>query len=102
MSKCIKRIVEQRRKRGEITGDLRWVQEELAELVVAISHYLRGRKKGEGEVVEEMAHVQVCMEFMKHIFKDRKKDIEAKYNEKIKRIHNRVYKEELHDREKQA
>lgn len=47
---------------------LRQVQEEAAELVVAISHHLRGVPGGTGELIEEIADMEIMMDQIRIMF----------------------------------
>jgi len=48
-----------------IERQLRMVQEECSELIGAVSHFLRGRKNGLAELVEETADVQLMINQIK-------------------------------------
>ena len=52
-------------------AQLRQLQEEAAELVVSISHYLRRRETGLAELLEEIGDVYVMLEQTRVIFKDK-------------------------------
>lgn len=80
-------------------SQLRMLQEECAELIVAVNHYLRGRIKAE-DLVEEMADVRIMQDTVRMIMA---KDSGAEVNlqevidKKMKRLKNRLtYKEGSH------
>ena len=50
----------------------RMVQEECAELILAVSHFNRGRKYGEGDVIEELADVYLMIHQLMRYFGDEK------------------------------
>ena len=56
-------------KEGE-KPQIRQAQEELAELIVALSHLCRDRKGAADEVAEEMADVEIIMLQLRKIFKN--------------------------------
>jgi hypothetical protein len=47
---------------------LRMVQEECAELILAVSHYLRGREDGHDNLIEELADVRLITDQIIHHF----------------------------------
>jgi len=47
---------------------LRAVQEECAELILAVSHYLRSRKTGHENLIEELADVRLITDQIIHHF----------------------------------
>ena len=64
-------------------AQLRIMQEELAECVVAIGHYLRQRELGYSEMCEEMADVLVTLS--QHYISS-KEDILYHFNKKLKKL----------------
>ena len=74
--------------------------EELAELTVAISHFMRGREGGEREMAEELADVELCCESLRVVIEDHGvSDINAIKQEKWERLRDRVLVEEAQARE---
>lgn len=67
------------------------VQEECAELIVAISHFLR-RRVDDKVVIEEIADVQVMVNQMKIMFGA--EAVQKVYEEKVLRLSGRLDKEE--------
>ena len=64
-------------------AQLRIMQEELAECVVAIGHYLRQRELGYSEMCEEMADVLVTLS--QH-YLSMKEDVQYHYSRKLKKL----------------
>lgn len=66
-----------------IERQVRMMQEECAELILAGSHYLRGRKTGEEEIIEELADAQLMINQIKqYVGEDKVKhmmDIKSDY-----------------------
>ena len=66
-------------------SQLLMVMEELAELIQAISHLLRGRNYAESEVIEELADVEVMCEQLRVII-DKNDKIDKIKEEKLARL----------------
>ena len=65
---------------------IRMLQEECGELIVASSHYLRSRKSGLEEIIEELADVQLMVNQIKmFIGEDKVKDVMDIKSDYIKR-----------------
>ena len=64
-------------------AQLRIMQEELAECVVAIGHYLRQRDLGYSEMCEEMADVLVTLS--QH-YLSMKEDVQYHFGKKLKKL----------------
>lgn len=71
-----------------ISPQMMMMQEECAELIVEISHHLRGRKSN---VVEEIADVQIMINQMKEIFG--KEIVQLEMDRKLERIRKRLNNE---------
>ena len=55
---------------------LRMTQEECGELIIAISHFIRGRKDGLENLIEELADAQLMInQITRHVGEDKVKDI---------------------------
>lgn len=65
--------------------------EECAELIQALSKYLRFEGSYYNEVVEEVADVYICLELVKTILGIPDRDIEAWIKNKQSRLVNRMY-----------
>ncbi len=74
--------------------------EELAELTVAISHFMRGRKGGEREMAEELVDVElVCLAIRTLITDEGVSDVDKIKEEKWERFAHRLLNEEAYQRE---
>lgn len=62
MKKKYNSIIESAVKKYGTEEQMRMLEEECAELIVATSHFLRGRESGKDEVVEEIADVLIMCE----------------------------------------
>ncbi len=90
-----KELIKELLKDKDITKELHWVQEELAELIVAISHHIRGRDRDDN-LADEIGDVRLCLKFLEVIFEDKEEDINKHYLSKIERIKNK----QLHNENK--
>lgn len=81
-------------------AQLRQAQEEAAELIVAINHYLRGNPSGFSEILEEITHVKIMLGQLEVVIgKSYAKDVIGKAMDKeLTRLENRIkeYKIERH------
>lgn len=70
---------------------LRQLQEECAELIAAVNHYIR-RQTAESEtaVFEEAADVGICLAQLPHIFGDAREAVEEITRQKTKRLQERA------------
>lgn len=57
-------------KKWGLDAQLLQTQEEAAELIVAISHFRRGRVNSKKEVLEELADMKIMLEQMRSAFGD--------------------------------
>ena len=73
-------------------AQLRMLQEECGELIVAVGHYLRGRDGALGNLVEEMADVEIMLEQIKIALEV---DVTATKNYKLERLKKRLTKKIL-------
>ncbi len=64
--------------------------EECAELIVALSHYVRNRKNSIEEVIEELGDVEIMIEQIKVIFGE---DFESKVEKSKQKKFNNLLKE---------
>ena len=76
-------------------AQLRIMQEELAECIVAIGHYLRQRELSYSELCEEMADVLVTLS--QH-YLSMKEDVQYHYSRKLKKLER--YLKEVCDEKK--
>lgn len=74
------------------TSQLRQLQEECAELIAAISHYLRGRQGSYNELIEEIADVDIMIKQANIALSPF--DIESQRIRKLVRLRQRLYAEE--------
>ena len=74
------------------TPQLRQLQEECAELIAAISHYLRGRQGSYDELIEEIADVDIMIKQANIALSAY--DIECQRTRKLVRLRQRLYSEE--------
>lgn len=62
---------------------LRMTQEECGELIIAVSHFIRGRESGLEDLIEELADVQLMInQIIRHVGEDKVKaviDIKSDY-----------------------
>lgn len=74
-------------------AQLRMVQEECAELILAVSHYLRSRKNGKDNLIEELGDVWLMISQMIHHYGQG--DVEKVIDFKSERTLNKLnrYKE---------
>lgn len=79
-------------------AQLRQTQEEAAELIVAINHYLRGNATGFEEMLEEITHIKIMIGQLEVVIgKSYAKDVIGKAMDKeLTRLENRI-KEYKHD-----
>jgi len=71
-----------------IRQELRWVQEECAELIVAIAHFIRKRPESETELIEELSDVQIMIDrIINHIGKDK---VDEMIDRKLDRVERRL------------
>ena len=64
--------------------------EEMAELSVALSHYLRGRSEGTEEICEEMADVIVSIKSLMHLLSISQESVQAWMEKKLSREEKRI------------
>lgn len=79
-------------------SQLRQAQEEAAELIVAINHYLRGNPSGFSEMIEEITHVKIMIGQLEVVIgKSYAKEVIGEAMEReLTRLENRI-KEYKHD-----
>lgn len=75
-------------------AQMRMAQEELAELIVAISHQIRGRARLQ-DIVSEIADVTICLEQLKMIIGCREQVFLEEIEFKLKRLESRLDGKEL-------
>jgi len=63
-------------------------QEELAELVVAISHYRRGRDENRKRIIEEIADVVIVVQQLRLVFG--KQEVDDVVQQKLRRLKTRI------------
>lgn len=71
-------------KKWGMDAQLLQTQEEAAELIVAISHFRRGRENGKKAVLEELADMEIMLEQMRAALGD--DEIDAVGLKKIERL----------------
>ena len=73
-----------------IRQELEWVQEECAELIVAIAHFKRKRPESEMELIEELSDVQIMINrIISYIGKDK---VDEMIDSKLDRVERRLIK----------
>lgn len=72
-----------------IEAQMRMLQEECGELIVAVGHYQRGRDGALGNLIEEMADVEIMLEQIKIALEV---DVTATKNYKLERLKKRLAK----------
>ncbi len=92
-----KEIYEKAAEKWGNSSQLLIVIEELNELAVEISHYIRGRRDiGDIYLIEEIADVEIVLDQLKLIIKKENPDLEKDLNiikeNKLKRLEERVSK----------
>lgn len=73
--------------------------EELAELIVALSHFLRGRVQHTGEIQEEVADVEIMLAQVKYAFGLHQADIDTIKQRKVQRELGRLRAEALRQKD---
>lgn len=71
-----------------IDAQLRMLQEECGELIVAVGHYLRGRSGSLANLCEELADVRIMVEQMEISLDN--PAVEEWYNNKMERLKKRL------------
>lgn len=77
-----------------IDAQMRMLQEECGELIVAVGHYLRGRSGSFANLCEELADVKIMIEQMEIALDN--PAVEERYNNKLKRLKKRLAEHFLH------
>lgn len=72
-----------------LKAQLNQLQEECAELITAISHYMRGRDNEHKEIDEEMADVKIILKQIEYLL-DNKKEVKEVYKSKMQRELERI------------
>ncbi|MEE0816119.1 MAG: hypothetical protein U0M13_10705 [Desulfovibrio fairfieldensis] len=83
-----RKVCEAAVKKWGLDAQLLQTQEEAAELIVAISHFRRGRVNSKKEVLEELADMEIMLEQMRTALGDNA--IDAVGLEKIERLCDRL------------
>lgn len=79
-----RKVCEAAVKKWGLDAQLLQTQEEAAELIVAISHFRRGRKSSREEPLEELADMEIMLEQMRAALGDEAIDImELKKTERL-------------------
>jgi len=71
-----------------IDAQMRMLQEECGELIVAVGHYLRGRNGSLANLCEELADVKIMVEQMEVALDN--PAVEVWYNQKLERLKKRL------------
>lgn len=71
-----------------IDAQMRMLQEECGELIVAVGHYLRGRNGSLANLCEELADVKIMVEQMEVALDN--PAVEVWYNNKLERLKKRL------------
>lgn len=71
-----------------IESQMRMLQEECGELIVAVGHYLRGRNGSLANLCEELADVRIMVEQMEIALNN--PAVEERYNHKLGRLKKRL------------
>lgn len=69
------------------------LSEEISEMMIEISHLVRGRTSTKEKLVEEIADVQIMIDEMKYLFGVTEKDIEEITPVKMAKFEKRVFAE---------
>lgn len=77
-----------------IESQMRMLQEECGELIVAVGHYLRGRNGSLANLCEELADVKIMVEQMEVALDN--PAVEVWYNQKLERLKKRLAEHFLH------
>lgn len=83
-----RKVCEAAVKKWGLDAQLLQTQEEAAELIVAISHFRRGRKSSREALLEELADMEIMLEQMRTALGDNA--IDAVGLEKIERLCDRL------------
>ena len=84
-------------KRWGLSLEIDMIVEECAELIVAISHWKRGRAQ-EGAIAEEIADVEIMCEQLRYIFGN--EEIDAWKKVKLTRLEERIKQIEAANKKK--